>query len=281
MLGTLEATFRVAAFMSSQRIPIDALQKIRQYLKSALMVPSENVPVWPTEEPPPPDSIDDLSRLFYIGSNPTVAPPTPNPQGRWFVSITNPGAALLKLPGLRVKTGFRLIGYLYRDGEKGSGVVWAVPEALSTIAQLEKALLSSTDPPKPEGALANFMNAIEGDQSRLSFVIASILRRELLEFGAIGTGKSWGHHRLIERVPVHVPMQWQAQPVKDFAPKVSVDGGQITIQFFTVRSVSQGVVIFEHVDRYRAGDYQASEISSYAVVHSTNRAIATIEQSRN
>lgn len=251
--------------MSIQKLPIEAVQKVRQYIQKSLVLPeSENHPrqtgFTSDEEMPEPDSLYDLGTLFNFAGPVDEDTLAPNTQGRWFISATNPGAALIKLPGLKLKPGLRIVSYLQRTGDSGTGVTWAIPEPLSTTAQLENALAKRGDrdqPPCPEGALENFMEAIEGDRSPASFVVASILRRELLEFGAVGKGCQWTHHRLINAIPAQASWQWKSGIPKDLSPKVLVAvDGKVAVEFFTCRIVAP-VAIFRHLDQYRAGQYQA------------------------
>ncbi len=249
--------------MSIQIVPLETLQKIRQHLKSVLVLPAgENNPRSGTlaegEEPPEPDSLSELGGLFNFGGPPELETHAPNVNGKWFVSAANPGAALLKLPGVRLKPGIRLVTYLSRLPDEGLGITWAVPEALSTTAQLQTALDKDLKdlPPQPAGALASVMEAIEGDHSPLSFIIASLLQRELQEFGASGKRQDWSHHRLINALPAQVPWQWQtATPPKDLSPKVLIyPDRRAAIEFFSCRVVAP-VAIFQHVDQYPATGY--------------------------
>lgn len=266
--------------MSTQRAPLEALQKIRQHFKTALTVPeSENHPGMYTqrEEPPTPESLEGLGSLFHFGGSLDEATQMPNSQGQWFISAANPGTALMKLSGLKLRSNFRLVSYLYRIGDDGTGITWALPEAFSTTAHLEKALLTSggrDTPPKPEGALSDFMDAIEGDHSPMSFVIASLLRRELLESGKTGQIATWSHHRLIDRLPALPHWHWRIETPKDFSPKVRVfPDGRVAIEFFTLRTVSP-IAVFQHVDQYLAGKYQAKHLDrAIALSQPTNGAV--------
>lgn len=249
--------------MSIQTVPLETLHKIRQYLKSALVLPAgEDNPRLETpmdeEEPPEPGSLAELGGLFNFGGTPELETHAPNLRGKWFVSTVNPGSALLKLPGLRLKPGIRLVTYLSRLPNEGMGTTWAVPEALSTTAQLQAVLDQDLkdSPPQPAGALAHVMEAIDGDRSALSFVIASLLQRELREFGASGKRQDWTHHRLINAVPAQVAWQWHITPPKDLSPKVLIYPDQrAAIEFFSCRIVAP-VAIFQHVDQYPATGYQ-------------------------
>lgn len=266
--------------MSIQKFPLEALKKIRQYIQNNLSLADvERQPqTWtgledPDDELPEPESVDDLSGIFaFRGQFPEDAS-TSQARGRWFISTVNPGTALLKLPGLRLKPELRLISYLYRSDEEGTGIILAVPESLSTTAYLEKARqISNTlnQVPKPEGALPHFMEAIEGDRSPISFVVASLVRREFQEFGAIGKRCNWSHHRLIDAIPPQAKCQWRLEhPPQDLAPKAKVSpDGQAAVEFFSYRSGST-VVLYRHFDQYVAGQYKPN---------STDKAIGIIHR---
>lgn len=252
--------------MPIQKISLEALQKVQQHIKSALSLPeSENHPDLLTtfqngSEPPEPGSLGDLGSLFCLGNLEEFESQAPNTAGKWFISSMNPGASLLKFPGLSLKSGLRLVSYLCRTADAGVGVTWAVPEAMSTTAQLEKALnhgVNVQQPPRPEAALEDMMEAIEGDRTPLSFVIASLLQRELREFGAVGKACNWSHHRLIDAVPTQVKWQWRVKEPQDLAPKVLVYPDQrVAIEFFTCRVVAP-IAIFQHLDQYPADQYKA------------------------
>ena len=266
--------------MSTQRVPLEALQKIRQHLKAVLVVPeSENHPGLYTEreEPPTPESLEGLGRLFHFGGSLEEATQMPNSQGQWFISAANPGTVLMKLPGLKLKADFRLVSYLYRRGDDGTGVIWALLERFSTTAHLEKALLAAggrDTPPKPEGALVDFMEAIDGDHSPMSFVIASLLHRELLESSKVGQIATWSHHRLLDQLPAIPCWQWRIQAPTDFSPKARMfPDGQVAIEFFTVRTIAP-IAVFQHVDQYAPGQYRAKHIDrAIAISQPTNGAV--------
>ncbi len=254
--------------MSVQKIPLDTVQKIRQHIKSMLVLPdSENNPKsWSNyenlEDLPEPELLGDLGDLFNVGGTIEEASRAPNNRGKWFVSASNPGAALLKLPGLRLAADTRLISYLYRLQDSGIGATWAVPEDCSTTAHLEKALEASdrTRAPQPLGALGDLMDAVEGDRSPASFVVASILRRELREFGALGKACNWSYHHIVSTLPIKVQWQWRIDTPKDLSPKVRIfPDGRAVIEFFTCRTAAP-IAIFQHVDQYPANGYKAVSI---------------------
>lgn len=264
--------------MSIQKFPLEALKKIRQYIESTLsLADAERQPqTWTgweeADELPEPESVDDLSGIFAFGGQSLEELSFPRMRGHWFVSTVNPGTALLKLPGLRLKPELRLVSYLYRSDEDSAGIIFAVPELLSTTACLEKAVQQSSSlsqPPKPKGALPHFMDAIEGDRSALSFVVASIVRREFQEFGTLGKRCNWKYHRLLDAVPPQAKCQWRLEhPPKDLAPKAKVlPDGQAIVEFFSYRSGST-IVLYQHFDQYTAGQYKSSSLDkAIAIIH--------------
>lgn len=270
------STPRCFPSMSIQKFPLEALKKIRQYVQSTLSpaAAERQSQTWTGLEDvdgelPEPESIDDLSGIFAFGGQ--VLAEAPNARGHWFVSTVNPGTSLLKLPGLRLKPEMRLVSYLYRSDEDGAGLIFAVPELFSTTAHLEKALQSSdfSQPPRPEGALPHFMEAVEGDRSAISFVVASLLRREFQEFGATGKRCNWSHHRLIDAVPPQTRCQWRLEhPPQDLAPKAKIlPDGQAAVEFFSYRSGST-IVLYRHFDQYVAGQYKPNSVDkAIAIIH--------------
>lgn len=251
--------------MPVQKISLEAVQKIRQYIKGILVLPdSENYPGagWSNEEElPEPESLDALGDLFNLGAPLGEVSHSPNAEGRWFISALNPGAALAKLPGLKLKAGVRIVSYLWRMGDNGVGVTWSVPEEWGTTFHLEEALESCgglDQPPQPTAAFADLMEAIEGDASAHSYMIASVLRRELKEFGALGQHCNWSHSRFINAIPPQVNWKWRTQAPKDLSPKMVIAAdGKAAIEFFTCRIVAP-VTILRHVDQYLPGEYKST-----------------------
>lgn len=255
--------------MSIQRFSLAAVQQVRQYIQSAIVIETEKQSkAWAgladTDDVPEPESVDDLSSIFALGGLPAGESATPQPRAAWSISTVNPAAALSKLPGLRLKPKWRLVSYLYQEENNRAGLVFAVPEEIAATAHLEKALVKSGNlkqPPKPEGALSDFMEAVEGNQSKGSYIAAALLCRELREFGAAGHYQRWAHHRLIDTIPTQVKWQWQAEQPKDLAPKAKVMAdGAVIVEFFTCR-VSAGVALYRHVDLYPAAQYKPKQVN--------------------
>lgn len=253
--------------MALQKFSLEVLQKVQQYIRAQLTLPaSEQHPVTDSEElalaveAMVPASLDALGDLFRVGGFGDDEGAAPNAEGRWFISTVDPAAALSKLPGLTLKEKVRLITYLQRQSTGGMGVTWALPELMSTTAELEAALENAGEgaiPPHPKGSLGSVMEGITGDRSPASYLAASILSREFKEFGRSGQNCRWSHHRLITALPPNKPWQWRTQkPLTDLLPKVQIREDQsVFVEFFSCR-VAPPVLIFRHLDQYFAKSYR-------------------------
>lgn len=250
--------------MALKIFSLDVVQKVRQHICTQLVLP-------PSEQEPPGqemgvsantialDSLDALGELFRVGGFADDNLPAPNNQGRWFVSTIDPGAAINKLPGLSLKPGVRLITYLQRRSAGGMGVTWALPDLMSTTAQLEAALESAGNgsiPPHPKGALSHVMDGLTGERITPSFIAASLLLREWKELGRTGPNRRWSHHRLIAQVPSHQNWQWRTQIPTNLSPKVKIQPDQsVLVEFYSFR-MAQPVSVFRHRDHYLAKTYR-------------------------
>lgn len=262
-----------------QKFPLETLQKVRKYIQDTLVLPAtEQQPLKGSAEDdldnvPEPESLDALGALFGMGGGEDIEPEVTQNVDGWFISTINPATALVKLPGLSLNSNLRLVGYVYRSSTAGAGIIWALPEPLSTTAQLEQALKDATDcehPPHPAGALPDVMAALLGDSSPASFVIASILRRELLEFGASASRRNWGHHRLIDAVPTQLTWHWQAEQPKSLSPKVQIlPDGRAAVELFTCRTTPP-FSLYRHLDQY-------ATVGQYTM-HSVERSIAVVQK---
>lgn len=253
--------------MSIKKYPLPSLLKVRKYIRQSLDLPEldgDGDAVVADDPMSEPDSLDDLSGIFTFGGTPMAEHPPSSIQNEWFVSTVNPGAALLKLPGLRLRPDYRLVSYLYRSQGTGIGVVWAVPAASSNMTQLEQALQGNVQDmrtlPQPPQALRHYMDAITGDRTHSSFLLASVLYRELQEFGALGKRQDWSHHRLIDQIPPDEHWQWQANQPKDCMPKVRVyPDGKAAVEFFSCRS-NDTTKLYRHLDQYPPNSYHPTSL---------------------
>lgn len=251
--------------MSSQQFPIASLQTLRRTLKQQLVLPDcERTPNAIADNMPEPDSLATLSNLFRQGGITHAEGSTPNANGQWFVSTVDASIALKHLPGIALKPNYCFVTYLYRirraNATHGGSVTWAMANQLSATSHLEAALNlagNHNTPPYPEGALHNYMNAITGNLTPGSFLIASLFQRELQEFGRCGKFYRWHHHRLIGDVPKQRNWHWRMEQPKRLAPTVHMlPSGKIAVEFYTCRVVPP-IGIFHHVDRYPGNSYVA------------------------
>ena len=141
--------------------------------------------------------------------------------------------------------------YQFHEGGNGNGFVWAIPVDAEfpdpeDCLRLKDVFL---EPPKPPAALDNFMDAIEGDGSPWSYMCASILMRELAEFGAMWHGCDWSTHTILGTIEdgqesvikraTNSTTGWEFLGSKpaDWRPCVEQDARQIRVTFFTYNAM--------------------------------------------
>jgi len=256
--------------MATQLIPLTSLRKMRSHIRGVLTLPAlENDPSQALSVDNAPATLGDLVNMFQTptgleGDHANV----PNVEGRWFVSSINPGDALLQLKGLTVKPGLRLVPYLLRTGDGGVGHICAVPEDNSTTTALVSALPENEEwhyPPYPKGSMNHTMMALEGDRSPASYMVASILLREMKEFGATGKDCQFTHHRLIERIPTQLQWRWKAKTPKNLSPKVKVTQTGAAVEFYSCRT-QKPYALFHHLDIYSGESYMPESKDDAAAV---------------
>jgi len=102
----------------------------------------------------------------------------------WCISELDPTGVLHVFNTLRLRDGFVLRAYQYREDGNGDGLVWAMPiDAPFPVPELHQY------PPKPTEALTDLMEAIEGDGTPWSYMEASLFARETDEFGVFWEGR--------------------------------------------------------------------------------------------
>jgi hypothetical protein len=132
------------------------------------------------------------------------------------LAMPEPMDLLTAFPALRLKTGLTLRAYLHGGGIGGRGTVWALPDTHPFPDR--GSLFDLKEPfPSPPEALDDVMDAIEGDGSAWAYLSASLLARELAEYGAWWHGSSWDTHRILGRDPwVTPPSSTDETPSHDF-----------------------------------------------------------------
>jgi len=199
--------------------------------------------------------------------------PSKGPRG-WSKSQVEPVEVLKAFSALRLKKGFVLRAYQFRQGENGNAVVWAMPEdspfpSPKECPKLKDAFL---EPPRPPLALDDLMEAIEGDGSHWSYLSASIFVREINEFGAGWHGCDWSTHEIIDKAPSdyfnqtqrgseeRIPHSkvddwtWLKKKPKELRPSVSKKNDKIIVTFYSFSGLSTEA-IYRHVDTFQAGKY--------------------------
>ncbi|MHC5082118.1 MAG: hypothetical protein ACYTHN_24195 [Planctomycetota bacterium] len=199
------------------------------------------------------------------------------PEG-WSVSREDPARLFEFFPPLRLREGFVLKAYQFTEGGNGNGFVHALPEG--TPLPDPRSCAETRDdhfltPPVPPGALENVMEAVEGDGSLESYFAASLLDRELTEFGALWHGLSWSTHILLDGNPYstdpkealksldpnrfHSPrdpdhVEFLADPPKIWSPTVREEEDLVTVTFHTYSGLGRDA-LFRHEDRFARGSY--------------------------
>ncbi len=162
----------------------------------------------------------------------------------WQKSPVSPMEILKLFDGIWIKKGYVLRGYIYREKMNGVGVVWALPESeFPEVEECER--FDVLRAPKPRNAL-NVIDVLEGDGSPRSYIHTSIFYREMLEFGALWHGLSWGLHDIIEEKPEFFDVV-----DLDLKPRVIFGkfGKGIRVEFFTLCGLFRWRV-FKHTDTF-------------------------------
>jgi len=189
------------------------------------------------------------------------------PQG-WSISRVDFTPFLAVFPHLQLKPGFILRGYLFRERNDGTGVVWAMPEKAPFPEPKKLLPRGVTDRlPHPPKALDNVMEAIAGDGTPESYMDASLFAREIAAFGAFGHGQRWSTHFILTRSPweTHDPAsvqpdgspeewQWTEPAPTSWVPTVEMADDSVTVSFYTLSKLgNQQITRF--IDRYAKGQY--------------------------
>ena len=191
----------------------------------------------------------------------------------WSRSAGDPSVIVDATEILGVQPGYKLVAYRYRAGGNGNGVVWALPEnADAPPPELCETLEDEfANPPRPAEA-THPMDVIEGDGSPWSYLVASLLARQFLEYGAMWHGVGWGTHEIICRDPWRNPQRptsslregphtptdqwnWMEPPPDDWRPSVKVEAASVVVTFFTFSGM--GVeTITRNEDRFGPSGYR-------------------------
>ncbi len=191
----------------------------------------------------------------------------------WSKSLVDPMDLLAVFEPLRIKDGYILRAFQFREGGNGNGFVWAMPLDADFPNPEECPRLANVflEPPVPPAALDDPMEAIDGDGSPWSYICASILAREMAEFGAMWHGCNWDTHRILGSDPLQdlgpepsddsrvlgteVDWNWDGPRPKRWNPRVSQGSKAVKVKFFTHSGLGQEA-IYRHTDTYQPGSYR-------------------------
>lgn len=200
------------------------------------------------------------------------------PEG-WSISSADP-MRMLSATSLRLRPGYILRAYQFRSGGNGNAFVYAVPEAERFPEPQEcqtRDASSFLGPPVPPNALPSVPDALEGDGSPWSYVEASILMRDLREFGAMWHGADWDTQVILGEDPLRAqpdantsgssllrdigdPSEWRWLKPKPrtWEPRFVQSGTRGRVVFHTFSGLGSRA-IYRHEDEYQLGSYRFKE----------------------
>ncbi|MHC4201873.1 MAG: hypothetical protein ACYSU0_17940 [Planctomycetota bacterium] len=201
-----------------------------------------------------------------------VSTPRPDGPDGWSRSAIDPAELFGLFKPIRLREGMILRAYQYRSCGNGNGLVFAMPVETPFPAPRECAsgdLEDYSPEPVPPGATWDIMRLVEGDGTPWSYILASVLERELEEFGAIWHGCSWSTHTILGAEPLSreggrrsqiEPMapadqwEWREPEPEDWRPAVGDEAGATVARFYTYSGVGRQS-IFRHVDTFESEGY--------------------------
>lgn len=209
--------------------------------------------------------------------------PEATPNG-WSKSRIDPSRLLTVFPELQVREGYVLRAYVFKEEANSNGFVWGLPADAEfpepdDCPRLESHFLK---PPKPFDALDDMMEVIAGDDSAESYLHASILRRELAEFGGGWHGIVWGMNTVLDDTPWNPPprdeedagpmypeskpaeWKWIAPKPESWKPEVRLEKDKAIVMFYSYTPLSAELDngeeekerIIRHTETYRRGKYR-------------------------
>ncbi|MET1248966.1 hypothetical protein ABWW58_09285 [Sporolactobacillus sp. STCC-11] len=180
----------------------------------------------------------------------------------WQKSLDNPEILVKSFSNLRIRDGYKLRAYQFLAGGNGNGIVWAIPidKELPDPESCDHVddFISS---PRPNIALSDFMSAIEGDQTPLSYIQASVVYHELHEFGALWHGVSWGRDQILplneDSEVLENDYDWDMnEPIPDIIePNFYYNSkGNPVVIFYTINDIGQ-VTLNRYVHTFNKENY--------------------------
>jgi hypothetical protein len=218
-----------------------------------------------------------ISKVNALRNRAAKACPQPDnePDG-WSISSVDPMNLLGVFTALRMKPGFVLRAYQFRESGNGNGFVWAMPADApfpepSHCPRLTDRFL---EPPKPPLSLDNLMDVVEGDGTPWSYLSSSLFERQAQEFGAMWHGCSWSTYTILGADPwptgrtskrrsggMDGPSNdpdgwtWNESKPSEWRPSFEQVNDQITIRFLTYSGLGREA-IYRNSDSFREGCYR-------------------------
>ena len=192
---------------------------------------------------------------------------SPEPPEGLSIMTIDPSRVTRCLKTLHLKPGLVLRGYQFYQGGNGNGFIFAMPEDSplpepdnQACARVEKVPGVFLPCPQPDCSLEHFMDAFTGDGSPLSFLEASIVKRELEECGAFWHGCSWGSHRIVTSLAKKETSKasqwtWSSPAPKVWRPTVTITQDGASVLFFSY-SEEGCCCYYRHLDEYTNDSYR-------------------------
>lgn len=201
------------------------------------------------------------------------ANPDEYPNG-WSKSKIDPMKVLEAFSSLQIKKGFVLRAYQYVSMSNGNGVVWAMPVDSIFLEpdECHKLENAAFECPRPQGALEDLMEVIEGDDSDLSYISASLFAREISEFGAIWHGCSWSSHRIIDdqfssddyTLEEMDNWDWSEEKPNEWRPSITKTSHNVIVNFYTYTGLAPAGIV-RNTDTFPMGSYHFTSDSKMIV----------------
>ncbi|MCB4791289.1 MAG: hypothetical protein LHV68_05315 [Elusimicrobia bacterium] len=196
------------------------------------------------------------------------------PEG-WSKCPHDPMVLLPVFPDLKIKKGLVLRAY-YNNTPRlgGHSKVYVMPESAVFPEPVDAPDLPS-HVRRPKEALSLVMGAFEGNYSAWSYFCASILCREIEEFGRWWHALNWHTQTILFDDPRKVPpkdsaninrkvfSEWKFDDNEpaDWRPSFLEEANKITVTFYTYSGFGFEC-IYRHVDVYEKGSYDRVEYDS-------------------
>lgn len=187
----------------------------------------------------------------------------------WFKSELDPTGLMGYFATLKLKPGYVLRAYERREPPNSWGKVWAMPAAFALPDPVPN---GNGLPPKPKGAVDDFMQVVVGDDSPYSYLCASLLARELEQFATLCPDSEWLNCFILNSDPWvsannvshalsgqgfatdKTKWRWIGQAPTDWRPTVFLSERSATVVFHAFSGIGrQRIITFE--DHFLRGSY--------------------------